>query len=125
MFRKTALLSAFAFAAVLGPIAHAEPAPAENTRRNDPDNSKQGQKPTADQSKNGKSDIDITAQIRRSVMADKGLSTSAHNVKIIVESGLVTLKGPVKSTDEKMSVEKKAVEVAGAKNVRNQIEIAP
>ncbi len=125
MFRKTALLSAFAFATVLGSIAQADPAPAENTRRNDPDKSQQGQKPTADQSKNSKSDVDITAQIRRSVMADKVLSTSAHNVKIIVESGMVTLKGPVKTTDEKMSVEKKAVEVAGAKNVRNQIEIAP
>ncbi len=98
--------------------------PPDNTGANAADK-QQGQKPTADNSKNGKSDVKITAQIRRSVMADKGLSTSAHNVKIIVNAGMVTLKGPVKSDAEKSTVAKKAVEVVGVENVTNQIEIAP
>ena len=104
-----------------GSIALADALPADNTGKNDPDKSHQGQSPTADQSKNGKSDMDITAKIRRSVMADKALSTSAHNVKIIVTAGMVTLKGPVKSVAEKATVEKKAVEVAGPKNVRARL----
>ena len=109
----------------VGNVARADALPADNTGKNDPAKSREGKKPTADQASNDKSDIDITAQIRRSVMADKGLSMSAHNVKIIVASGMVTLKGPVKTMAEKNIVEKKAVEVAGQKNVTNQIEIAP
>jgi len=96
-----------------------------NTAENNPDNSPEGQKPTADQSKNDKSDVKLAAEIRRSVIRDKALSTSAHNVKIIVENGFVTLKGPVKSNAEKLSVQKKADEVVGAKNVHNEIEVSP
>lgn len=102
-----------------------KPMAADNTGKNDPDKSRIGEKPTADQAKNDKSDIAIMAEIRRAVMAEKGLSTSAHNVKIIAESGVVTLKGAVKSADEKASVMQKAVGVVGVKNVRNDIEIAP
>ncbi len=55
----------------------------------------------------------MTQQIRRSIMADKSLSTYAHNIKIISQNGAVTLKGPVKSDDEKKAVVAKAVAVAG------------
>lgn len=58
-------------------------------------------------------------------MDDKSLSTYAHNVKIISQDGQVTLKGPVRTEEEKKSVEAKAVEVAGAGRVINQITIAP
>lgn len=102
-----------------------KPLAADNTGKNDPDRSRVGEKPTADQAKNDKSDIQIMAQIRRDVMAEKGLSTSAHNVKIVAQSGVVTLKGPVKSNEEKALVVQKAVAVVGTKNVRNEIEIAP
>ena len=44
-------------------------------------------------------------------MADKSLSSYAHNVKIISQNGTVTLKGPVKSDGEKQSVIAKAVGV--------------
>jgi hyperosmotically inducible protein len=69
---------------------------------------------TADQQKNNASDQELTRQIRRSIMADKALSTYAHNIKIISQNGVVTLKGPVKSDDEKKSVVAKAVAVAGS-----------
>ena len=106
-------------------VVKTEPLAADNTGKNDPDRSRVGEKPTADQAKNNRSDVDIMAQIRREVMAEKGLSTSAHNVKIVAESGLVTLKGPVKSVEEKALVAQKAVSVVGVKNVRNELEIAP
>jgi hyperosmotically inducible protein len=53
------------------------------------------------------------------------VSTYAHNVKIISKNGKVTLKGPVRSEDEKKTVESKAVEVAGAGNVTNELTIKP
>lgn len=56
-------------------------------------------------------------------MDDKALSTYAHNVKIIAQGGKVTLKGPVRSAEEKQTVEQKAAEVAGAGNVTNEITI--
>ena len=80
---------------------------------------------TADQQKETPSDRDLTKRIRQSVVGDKSLSTYAHNVKVIAQHGQITLKGPVRSDDEKRTVEAKATEVAGAGNVTNQITIAP
>jgi len=70
-------------------------------------------------------DRTTTKQIRKSIMQDKSLSTYAHNIKIITQDGKVTLKGPVRTEDDKTSLEAKAVAVAGAGNVTNQLEIAP
>ena len=98
-------------------------APADNTKVNARDRAKG--EPTADQQKENSGDRDITQKIRRSLMRDKSLSTYAHNVKVIAQGGQVTLKGPVRSEDEKKSVEAKAVEVAGAGRVTNEISVAP
>jgi len=79
---------------------------------------------TADQQKVNAADRDLTKRIRQSVMADKSLSTYAHNIKIISQDGAVTLKGPVKSEDEKRAVVAKAVAVTGsADKVTDQISI--
>jgi len=56
-------------------------------------------------------------------MDDKNLSTYAHNVKIITRDGTVTLKGPVRTNDEKSAIEAKAVEIAGAANVKSEITV--
>jgi len=80
---------------------------------------------TADQQKENSSDRQITQKIRRALMDDKSLSTYAHNVKVIAQDGQVTLKGPVRTEEEKKSVEDKATEVAGAGRVTNQISVAP
>jgi hyperosmotically inducible periplasmic protein len=93
-----------------------------------PDNSavNKGNVPTADSQKMNKSDRDVTAQIRKSIVADKSLSTYAHNVKIITQDGMVTLKGPVRSDDEVKSIVAKATEVAGGSDkVVNQLEVKP
>jgi hyperosmotically inducible periplasmic protein len=76
---------------------------------------------TADQQKTNASDQDVTKNIRRSIMADKSLSTY---VKIITQNGAVTLKGPVKSESEKQSVVAKAIAVAGADKVTDQLSVA-
>jgi hyperosmotically inducible periplasmic protein len=95
----------------------------DNTKVNDRDKSKS--EPTADQQKNDKSDQDITQQIRKSVLSDKSLSTYAHNVKIISQNGMVTLKGPVRSADEKAAVESKAAAVVGDDKVTSELEVKP
>jgi hyperosmotically inducible protein len=56
-------------------------------------------------------------------MNDKSLSTYAHNVKIITQDGQVTLKGPVRSEDEKKAVEAKAAEIAGESKVANELDV--
>jgi hyperosmotically inducible protein len=94
----------------------------DNTRTNQADRSNGD--PTADQQKNKKSDRETTRQIRKALMADRELSTYAHNVKVISQNGTVTLRGPVRSEDEKKTVEAKAAEVAGASNVKDELTVA-
>lgn len=80
---------------------------------------------TADEAKSNKSDVELTAEIRRAVVDDKALSTNAHNVKIIVQNGRVTLKGPVASKSEQAAVAKKAADVVGRAKVTDEMAVAP
>jgi len=79
--------------------------------------------PTADQQKENASDREVAKNVRRAITSDKGLSTYAHNVKVIVQDGTVTLRGPVHSDEEKRAVEAKATSVAGVRNVTNQLDV--
>jgi hyperosmotically inducible periplasmic protein len=78
---------------------------------------------TADQQTNAAVDRNLTAQIRKSILADKTLSMYAHNVKIITINGMVTLKGPVKSDAEKQTVADLATKAAGADKVTNNLTV--
>jgi osmotically-inducible protein OsmY len=79
---------------------------------------------TADQQSEATSDRMLTKKIRQSLIADKSLSTYGHNVKIITKDGMVTLKGPVRSEDEKSAIASKAAEVAGGPDkVTNQLTV--
>jgi osmotically-inducible protein OsmY len=73
---------------------------------------------------NKPADIEMTRQIRRALMADKSLSTTAQNVKVITIDGTVILRGPVNSEYEKTVIADKAQQIAGAGNVNDQLEIA-
>lgn len=99
-----------------------QPAP-DNTKTNQRDRDKNS--PTADQQKMNAADRDLTKKIRQSIHQDKSLSMYAHNVKIIAQDGKVTLKGPVRTEEEKSAIAAKATAVAGDGNVVNMIEIAP
>lgn len=96
---------------------------ADNTKTNQRDQNPN--EPTADQQKDNRSDRDITQQIRQAIVKDKSLSTYAHNVKIITQDGQVTLKGPVRSDEEKKTIEAKATEIAGENKVSNELEVKP
>ena len=127
MFRKSTYAAGVLAAGLLmgGGVSYTfaqQPAP-DNTKVNQRDRKKT--EPTADQAKENPNDREIMQKIRKSVVDDKTLSTYAHNVKIVSEHGKVTLKGPVRSEDEKKTVEQKATEVAGAGNVTDEITVKP
>ena len=98
-------------------------APPDNTKVNQRDRNQT--ESTADQQKENTSDRELAQQIRRALVKDKSLSSSAHNVKVIAQGGIVTLKGPVKSEEEKQAVEAKAAQIAGSDKVTSEIQVAP
>lgn len=118
----TGLLAAV-FASSTFSIAAQTQTPADNTKVNTRDRAKGAV--TADQQKENSTDRALTQKIRQALMDDKALSTYAHNVKVVTQDGNVTLKGPVRSAAEKQTVEAKALEIAGAGRVDNQMSVAP
>jgi len=95
----------------------------DNTKLNQRD--RNANEPTADKQSNNRSDRDITQQIRQSIVAEKSFSSYAHNVKVITQNGQVTLKGPVRSDEEKQAVEAKAAAVAGEGKVTSELTVKP
>jgi hyperosmotically inducible periplasmic protein len=71
-----------------------------------------------------KADLDLTQRIRQAVVADTSLSTTAHNIKIITVDGVVTLRGPVTSEQEKTKIVTTTQQIAGVKKVQNHLEVA-
>ena len=122
--RSGRILCAIVVVSVLiAPTSALAQTPADNTKVNTRDRTKGAV--TADQQKENASDRELTQKIRRALMQDKTLSSYAHNVKIVAQGGQVTLKGPVRTEDEKRTVETKAAEVAGAGHVINQMSVTP
>jgi len=72
--------------------------------------------------KEDKTDITITSDIRKRVVDGK-MSVEAQNIEIISRDGVVTLRGPVKSADEKQKIADVAAEIAGTKHVIDEIEV--
>jgi hyperosmotically inducible protein len=100
----------------------------QDPQQTPPDNTKQNKDqtgPTADQQKMDPADRAITQKIRKAIHEDNTLSVYGHNIKVITRDGKVTLRGPVRSQEDKSNIEAKAVAVAGQDNVTDQLEIAP
>jgi len=94
----------------------------DNTAVNQRDASPHAKTPI-DQNEN-QADINVTAKIRQQVLDEKDLSIDARNAKIITADGKVTLRGPVKSDQERDTLDRIARDVAGEGNVDNQLEVA-
>jgi osmotically-inducible protein OsmY len=101
--------------------ALAQDKPADNSARNERDRS--GETKTSGDQSNSPADIKITAAIRRAVMKDRSLTMTAKNVKIITAGGLVTLRGPVKSAQEKTKIDQLAKAAAPGAQIDNQLEV--
>jgi osmotically-inducible protein OsmY len=84
-----------------------------------PDRSAAQQPSQADQ------DRELARKLRRALLTTKSLSTYAHNVNITARNGVVTLKGPVRSEKEKSAIVAKAIEIAGASNVKDEMTMQP
>jgi osmotically-inducible protein OsmY len=114
---KHAASAATLVVCLAAPLRHATAQTADNTSQN------KEQPQTADKQSNAKSDVETTAKIRKQIMADKDLSTYAHNVKIITVNGAVTLKGPVTSETERQRVAQLAAGVVSTEKVSNELTV--
>ncbi len=102
--------------------AASDKAAADNTAQNQRDRDHQTLTPI-DQS-NKPADLETTRNIRRALVKDDQLATEAKNVKIITVDGNVTLRGPVKTDQEKAAILAKAAQVAGDSNIHNELQVA-
>ena len=96
-------------------------AAADNTAKNQRDRSAEAI--TSGDQSNSREDLKTTQAIRKALMKDRSLSMTAKNVKIITAGGQVTLRGPVKSADEKSRIDQLAKGAAGNAKIDNQLEI--
>lgn len=96
----------------------------DNTKMNKRDQNAGSQQSTPQNATETKADLETLRKIRRAVTSEKTLSTYAQNVKITVKNGAVTLRGPVRSSEEKIRIEELA-KANGAASVMNELEIAP
>jgi osmotically-inducible protein OsmY len=128
---KTALLLSISLLVLGGYACNSHPADKtqalstktapDNTGRNVQDRS--GATLTSGDQSESEADRALTQRLRQAVVADDSLSTTAHNIKIITIKGVVTLRGPVNSVQEKTNIDAKAQQIAGATKVDNQLEI--
>jgi hyperosmotically inducible periplasmic protein len=112
-----ACLSAFSLAALAGD----EKAKPDNTATNERDRS--GETQTSGDQSNSPADLKTTQAIRQALMKDGELSTTAKNIKIITDNGQVTLRGPVKSAQEKAKIDQLAKSAAGGAKIDDQLDV--
>ena len=93
----------------------------DNTGVNQRDKSGDTLTPT-DQSET-EADRDLTQRVRQAIVADETLSIDAKNIKIISQSGTVTLRGPVADLAEKTNIESKVKALTGVQRVDDQLDI--
>jgi hyperosmotically inducible periplasmic protein len=95
---------------------------ATNTATNARD--RDGKTATPPDQSNASADVELVARIRKALVADDSLSTNAKNVKIVTESGGVTLRGPVNDAREREVVVREAKQAAGSRNIVDQLDVA-
>jgi len=93
----------------------------DNTEVNQRDRS--GDTQTSGDQSNSSEDIQVTAAIRRAIIADDSLTTTASNIKIVTANGTVTLRGPVKTSEEKAKIAQIARREAGSMKIDDQLEV--
>ena len=119
--KRTSLVLACLFAVSLAATAANEKTKADNTAMNQRDRS--GESQTSGDQSNSSADLKITQAIRQALMKDSELSATAKNIKIITNNGHVTLRGPVKTAQEKVKIDQLAKSAAGGAQIDNQLDI--
>jgi osmotically-inducible protein OsmY len=93
----------------------------DNTAKNERDRS--GETQTSGDQSNSSADLKITQAIRQALMKDGELSMTAKNIKVITANGQVTLRGPVKTAQEKAKIDQIAKSAAGGAQIEDQLEV--
>ncbi len=90
-----------------------------------PDNTKKNatKQVTAEDQGGSAADLEVTKNIRRSIMKTESLSALAKNIKVITIDGKVTLRGPVHTEQEKTAIASLAEKTAGKGKVTNHLEV--
>ena len=117
-------LIAFAWLSMVGVgviSADEEKTNADNTAINERDRS--GETQTSGDQSNSPADLNVTQAIRRALMKDGELSTTAKNIKVVTANGHVTLRGPVNSAQEKTKINQIARSAAGDAQIVDQLEV--
>jgi hyperosmotically inducible periplasmic protein len=113
-----ALLSALSLGASAADDKKGNP---DNTAINQRDRS--GETQTSGDQSNSSSDLKTTQAIRQALMKDGELSMTAKNIKIVTANGQVTLRGPVKTAQEKSKIDQLARSAASGAKIENQLEV--
>jgi hyperosmotically inducible protein len=93
----------------------------DNTATNERDRS--GETKTSGDQSNSSADLKTTQAIRQALMKDGELSMTAKNIKVITTNGHVTLRGPVKTAQEKAKIDQIARSAAGGAQIDNQLDV--
>ena len=119
---KQASLALASFSIIsLSAMAADENVNADNTAKNQRDRS--GETATSGDQSNSSADLKTTQAIRRALMKDRELSTTAKNIKVITANGHVTLRGPVTSAREKAKIDQLAKSAAGGAQIDDQLDV--
>jgi hyperosmotically inducible periplasmic protein len=111
-------LSALSLAALAADDEKSKP---DNTATNERDRS--GETKTSGDQLNSSADLKTTQAIRQALMKDDALSMTAKNIKVITANGRVTLRGPVKTAQEKAKIDQLAKSAAGGAQIDNQLDV--
>jgi hyperosmotically inducible periplasmic protein len=105
----------------LAALADNEKAKPDNTAINERDRS--GETKTSGDQSNSSADLKTTQAIRQALMKDGELSMTEKNIKVITANGHVTLRGPVKTAQEKAKIDQLAKSAAGGAKIDNQLDV--
>jgi hyperosmotically inducible periplasmic protein len=119
--KRTSLVLACLCAVSLAAIAADDKKKPDNTAMNERDRS--GETQTSGDQSNSSADLKITQAIRQALMKDSELSATAKNIKIITNNGHVTLRGPVKTAQEKAKIDHLARSAAGGAKIDDQLDV--
>ncbi|HZS18555.1 MAG TPA: BON domain-containing protein [Candidatus Udaeobacter sp.] len=119
--KRSLLIIACLTAVALTAMAADEQTQPDNTAKNERDRS--GETQTSGDQSNSPADLKITQDIRSALMKDDELSMTAKNIKVITANGQVTLRGPVKTAQEKTKISQIARSAGGGAQIVDQLEV--
>ena len=119
--KRTFVVGATAAALSIAALAADEKTNGDNTAVNQRDRS--GETNTSGDQSNSSADLTTTQAVRRALMKDSELSTTAKNIKVITANGQVTLRGPVNNAQEKAKIDQIARSAAGGAQIVDQLDV--